>query len=296
MLATHQAEDEENRRGGSYMVRLARASMLCLLLPARGLAAGPKDVYGWARQNILVAHANGNASGFTGTNCREAFLQSYAHGLRVFEMDFNLSSDHRLVGVHDWLPATLAGLGFKLRPNARLPLSQAAFKRQKIHGKLTPLDIGEVVHLLSSHRDAYLITDTKVTKGPEVSEAFSLIVKACRRIDPRVLDRIIPQIYNQAMYETIQAVHPFKSIIYTLYNSRDHDPQVVEFVQNKGIRVVVMPPWRATPKFLQALGRAGVLTYVHTINKPEELSTLQQLGVHGIYSDLLTPAMIRKTP
>jgi glycerophosphoryl diester phosphodiesterase len=268
--------------------------VLCVFTPVDGLTAESKDVYAWARHNILVAHANGNASGITGTNCREAFLQSYAHGLRVFEMDFNLSSDHRLVGIHDWLPATLGGLGLKLPPNARLPLSQAAFKRQKIHGKLTPLGIEDVVHLLSSHRDAFLITDTKVTKGPEVAEAFTLIVKASRQADPRVLDRIIPQIYNRPMYDTVRAIHPFKAIIYTLYNSRDTDPQVVEFVQTKGIQVVVMPPWRATPEFLKTLGQVGVLTYVHTINQPEELRALQQRGVHGVYSDLITPKMIGK--
>ena len=296
MRATQKAGDRWIGSGWWRSVRLIPAIVLCVFTPVLSLAAESEDAYVWARQNTLVAHANGNASGITGTNSREAFLQSYAHGLRVFEMDFNLSSDHRLVGVHDWQPATLAGLGLKLPSNVRLPLSHAAFKRLKLHGKLTPIGIEDVVHLLSTHRNAYLITDTKIAKGPEVAEGFNLIVKACRQADPRVLDRIIPQIYNQPMYDTIRAIHPFKSIIYTLYNSRDTDPQVVEFVQKKGIQVVVLPPWRATPEFLKALGQAGVLTYVHTINQAEELRAFQLRGVRGVYSDLLTPKMIAKTP
>lgn len=284
------------QRTWGHPLRGVVAGLLGAILTVYGLATEPRDPYSWTRQNSLVAHANGSANGVPATNSREAFVQSYARGLRVFEMDLNLTSDHQLVGVHDWSPATLAGLGLNLPPGKPLPPTYATFKRQKIHGKFTILGLPDVLHLLSQHRDAFLITDTKVPKGPDVTEAFTLIVKACKRTDPRLLERIIPQIYNQPMLETIRSVYPFQSIIYTLYNSRDKDPQVVEFVKRTGIRVVVMPTWRATPEFLKALNDCGVITFVHTINNREELDALKRIGVHGIYSDQLGPKDLQNHP
>lgn len=269
------------------LLRSAFRGLLSVVCSAHAWSAELKP-YDWASRNILVAHANGVVDGFFGTNSREAFLQSYARGHRVFEMDLNLSSDHKLVGVHDWSAATLSGLGFKLPPQTSLPISYKAFKRQKIHGKFSTLGLWDVLHLLRKHQDAVLITDTKATCGSEVTEAFSLIVKTCRR-ERRLLARIVPQIYNQSMLKTVRSIYNFKSIIYTLYASHDRDQSIIEFVKKSGIRVVTMPPWRAKPEFLKALREIGVFTYVHTINDRKEMDYLLRIGAHGVYSDLLGP-------
>jgi hypothetical protein len=43
----------------------------------------------------------------------------------------------------------------------------------------------------------------------------------------------------------------------------------------------------AMPDFIADLNQIGVKTYVHAVNKQEELRQLSQLGVYGIYTDFL---------
>jgi hypothetical protein len=54
----------------------------------------------------FVAHAGGalfeDSKIYTYTNCREAVLYNYDKGYRVFEIDFNVTSDGKLAAVHSW--------------------------------------------------------------------------------------------------------------------------------------------------------------------------------------------------
>lgn len=240
----------------------------------------------------MVAHANGIVNHRCCTNSREAFRASYRNGHRVFEMDFNLSADGHLVAVHDWSHATLSSLGLPLGPVDGTPLTRARFASSRIHGTLTPLTLESTLRLLSRYPDTWLITDTKVASGPEITTAFRSLVRTAHRVDPSVLDRIIPQVYNPSMYQTIRSIHPFRSWIYTLYMSRDSDEEVVAFVRNSGVRVVTLSMQRANPQFLTTLKGLGVFTYVHTINDLDIYRRLRTIHVHGIYTDQLEPRSV----
>ena len=50
----------------------------------------------------IVAHALGTVEGRVETNSKDAFLESYEKGHRLFECDFQLTSDGKLVLRHDW--------------------------------------------------------------------------------------------------------------------------------------------------------------------------------------------------
>lgn len=54
----------------------------------------------WYRQNNYVVHAFGWIDGKSYLNCLEAFETSYAGGHRVFEVDFAMTSDDRIVLKH----------------------------------------------------------------------------------------------------------------------------------------------------------------------------------------------------
>lgn len=273
------------------MPRVMGRAMLALSawISAATLTSGPPDPYAWAAQHRLVAHANGAINGQRFTNSREAFLANYRAGFRVFEMDLNLTSDGHLVAVHDWSPTTLRSLGLPVGPKTRLPLTQRAFARMKIHRSLTPLTLQDALRLLMSHRDAWLVTDTKIASGPELATGFKDLVQTAKRTDPKLLDRIIPQVYNQDMYWTIRAIHPFRSWIYTLYMSKDSEDQILDFTQRTGIRAVTMPAQRANQRFLFRLRKQGVFTYTHTVNSAEKQRKQEDLGVHGLYTDILLP-------
>src|SRR5690606_19320291 len=52
----------------------------------------------------LVAHAGGAIYGFKLTNSLEALEESYENGFKLIEMDFEWTSDGKVVAIHDWGP------------------------------------------------------------------------------------------------------------------------------------------------------------------------------------------------
>jgi glycerophosphoryl diester phosphodiesterase len=267
----------------------------CSPLPGHPTPVAP-DAYQWARESRLIAHALGGIGPMAYTNSLEAFTTNYARGLRVFEVDLVFARDGQLVALHDWSPDLLRALGLAIPPGTELPLGSAQFLRSRIHGRLTPLGIRDVLGLLRRHPDASIVTDTKVTEGPGMTRPFEALVAAAREVDPTVLDRVIPQIYNQAMLAAVKAVYPFKSWVYTLYLSKDSDAEVVEFVRRCSVRCVTLAPYRVNPAFMASLKAAGVFTFVHTINNMEDVRKLEAAGVYGFYTDTLAPGDLAATP
>ena len=54
----------------------------------------------------LIAHAAGGIDRFPYTNSKEAYLNSYKNGFRLFEIDISITSDEKLVARHDWKKST----------------------------------------------------------------------------------------------------------------------------------------------------------------------------------------------
>lgn len=84
-------------------------------------------------------------------------------------------------------------------PENRLgvPWTLEQFQNTRIlDGKYTPITFEEIATLMSRYKDMHLVTDTKDRKQDKVAQPFRAIVETTERIDPSILDRIIPQIYN----------------------------------------------------------------------------------------------------
>ena len=160
----------------------------------------------WTEENKLIAHAGGavREKGYTTyyTNSREALVQNYNLGHRVFEIDFYLTSDQKLAAVHDWYQfGTYDGVAFsamqwkEFRTNGQ-PITE---------GRYTTMLIDDVLDEMLINKDMYIVTDTK---SFELSEQetyiqFKNIYDEAMKKDPELLSRIIPQIYNEKMYEII---------------------------------------------------------------------------------------------
>ena len=227
----------------------------------------------------LIAHAMGGIDGLSYTNSLEAFTRNYNAGYRVFEVDLIFTSDDKLVAKHDW---SVAG--------RNAPLTYAEFMNSKINGRYTPLSFEDVVLLLHKFKDIYIITDTKETDRTNVEKAFRAIYNASAKIDSSVLDRVIPQIYNQGMYDWIKAVYNFKDIIYTLYQSSDSDEQVLDFVSANNISKITMSTSRFNEDFTAKLAKLNVITYVHTVNSTDDTELYIGQGAYGFYSDFIIPS------
>ena len=241
--------------------------------------------YAWTNHRY-IAHAMGGLDGYDYSNSLEAFEANYQKGYRLFEVDFVMSSDHKLVALHYWENAPEI-----LGTEDSTPLSQEEFLSKKIYGLYTPLSYEQVLQLMQKHPDIYIITDTKDTKDPEITKSFQYLYDVAKKTDIHLLDRIIPQIYNEPMYESIMKIHNWNSVIYTLYTqgSTVTDDSIVSFAKKNGIKVITTGQYRCDPEFFNLAKKNKIKVYMHTYNTVEEAQHFFDLGVHGFYSDDLAP-------
>lgn len=230
----------------------------------------------------LIAHAGGGlrgeASNITYANTLEALQQNYSLGHRVFEFDFQLTSDGDLAAVHDGhVDGDESGIFF----------TAAEWKQYAAAGG-TPLLIEDILHQMMINQDMFLVTDTK---GTDVA-ALALIHDKAQALDPALLKRIIPQIYAISMYEPLVQIYPFESIIYTTYASPDSNEGIVDFVSSTEQIAVITTPGtgRIDDGLLELAVANNINVYVHTINDYTQLTSYFSWGVYGLYTDFLLPA------
>jgi glycerophosphoryl diester phosphodiesterase len=161
----------------------------------------------------LIVHAGGvlftdDGEMLTYTNSLETIEQNYRKGHRVFEIDFFLTRDGRLAAVHDWDHG-----GGITNSKRETPPTFEEWKSKKIYGKYTPIDINDIVKLMETYKDIYIVTDTRETSKDLVIKGFTEIYKAAEQVDIGLLDRFIPQIYYPRMLKTIYDIYEFENVI-----------------------------------------------------------------------------------
>lgn len=255
--------------------------------------------YSWVSENRVVAHALGGIDNHKYTNCKEALEANYDAGYRVFEVDIMLSSDGIPVFGHDWTRFYSITNRSKQIPNNGEdpdPLSFEEYAKSTIYDKYTPLTMEELALFMSQHPDMYVITDTKAGDAIEARNMFESIVLHVSDVDASVLDRFIPQIYDDEMLEAINEVYEWKSIIYTLYNLPDDFSyqDVFDFSYENGIRVFTFSGSRSNTDFIRYISLIGGYAYMHTFNDEDTARRLiENKGVYGIYSDYIDPDFYR---
>lgn len=267
------------------------------LLALSWLPESPKAEKQGFKAHRMVAHAMGGIEGLTYTNSYDAFVANYEKGFRVFEVDLLLSSDGKLVARHEWGEGFTKQLGEqdKLAADRQgAVLTHAEFKAAKIQDIYEPLDWIDVLELMEQYPDAYIVTDTKQSTSEEIQRIFKQIVDEAKSKNPGLLERIVPQIYNRAMWEPVERIYPFDSVIFTLYQTHETDEEVVAFAEEKELAAITMSDTRANAELIQELNRIGVSSYIHTINDPETIAKFKKMGAYGFYTDFLTEADLAK--
>ena len=238
-------------------------------------------------EHVYVAHAGGAIIEgdriLTYTNSLESILLNYERGFRVFEIDFMLTEDGRLVAVHDWGHArTITNSSGEGR------MTHEEWMSTKIYERYTPLDIDDIVNIMVAHKTIYIVIDTEESPDNMIA-VFEEIYRAVKDVDIEIMDRIIPQIYWPSMLEQMSTVYNYIYIIYTLYRNVSHaNNQIIEFV-NEHANIIAVCMWnsRATEEFVRGLSEIGKPVYVHTVNSLKEALELRGRGVHGFYTDYL---------
>jgi len=214
----------------------------------------------------IIIHAMGRIDGNDYTNSLEAFKLHYQRGRKVFEIDFALTKDDKVVANH----------------SGKINMLQQDFMKKKIMNKYTPLSLENIIDLMLEYQDMILITDTK----ENFTEIIFKMIELVKEKDEMLFNRIIPQVYCESTYNKIMAMYPFNEVIYTLYQGRANDDEVIEFIKKTdNISAVTISTTRFSQKFAKRINKIGIKVFVHTINKTDEISTFIQKGADGIYTD-----------
>jgi glycerophosphoryl diester phosphodiesterase len=247
------------------------------------------------RKYNCVAHAFGSIDGINVTNTFEAFQYNYTKGTRLFETDIINTNDGVLVDRHDWDSYLFYQFNQSIdKNNNNKPLSFRKYKWNLVCGKYTPMAFSDVLLMLKKYRDAYIILDIKDIDEKSVGTIYTKIVSEANGVDPYLLNRIIPQIYNEEMLGIVNSVYKFKTIIYTLYRTKDMESSVIKFARNNNISAITMPEWRVNKGFTKALDNLGVASFVHTIDSEEGILKYRSKGIGGYYSNLIDQVLLNK--
>ena len=268
-----------------------RKLMITLLIVISVTSIGSLCVYRifenkkWYNQYPFIAHAMGGIDGYEYTNSLEAFLNAYECGLRVFEVDFALTSDGAIVLKHDWINE----YGLPDFENGYIP-SLEEFKKSKIWDSYTTMDIVDLFELMLTYTDIYIVTDSKDSNYYDVVYQFEYILNTLETYSEDdknyILSKFIIQIYNDDMLDAVESVYTFEHYIYTLYQRGIEDIEsLIEFCVDREIPVVTIPFTMWTKEMNEKFHEQEIKVYIHTINDEVTIAYYQKEGVNGFYTD-----------
>lgn len=226
-----------------------------------------------------IAHAGGGLGKLTYTNSYQALSANIENGFKYFEIDFSFTSDERLVCLHDWKANFKRTFGFEAEQR---PSLEEFDRLVEGNTRFTNCTLDGLAGWLRENPSAYVVTDIR---GDNL-KALRLI----HDVIPDAENRVIPQIYNPRNFRVVSEMG-FQQIIWTLYRYSGSGFDVIQWVESWNAAVAVtMPKERAASALPKALAARGIPTYVHTVNKKDELvEFVDKYGVTEIYTDFLAP-------
>ena len=181
-----------------------------------------------------------------------------------------LTSDNQPVLLHSWGEQGLKDLGLSPTWTVNKPTLKE-FLNNKINGMYTPLSFRDVCKLAEKYKDVRFVVDVK-GQPRECKNVYEKCVKIAKEENVKVLDRMIPQIYDEQMLNDVMDTYEFKSMIYTLYKQESlRAKEVIDFSYENGIKVVVIDKLKLDSKFIRELKQRGIYVYVNTYNNTDKL-------------------------
>ena len=225
----------------------------------------------------VIAHGGGAYKGYETTNSVEALNSSIASGYKIIELDMELSSDGKIIMLHDW-DRTAKDYYGAVFPKK---LSQSQFMQLSVYGKFEVLTFDKLAAILKEHPDVRIVTDCK-------GDNLSLLALIAEQY-PDFGSRFIPQIYDFDQWDKVRELG-YKDIILTLYAMADPDPdQILAFVKDHETYAVTMPDYIAVRGICKTLSDQGVVVYVHPVSEYEDARKFMGQGAYGVYTGSLLP-------
>ena len=222
--------------------------------------------------NRYIAHAGGEINEVKSTNSLEALNANYKKGFRLFELDIIETSDGKLVAAHDWKMWSRF-----TDYSGALPPSHAEFKKHKIYGDYTTLDLKGINAWFKSHSDAILVTD-KINDPIAFADAF---------VDKKrlIMELFSPMAIEKASKNGIQVMvsqQPLMKIV----------GDKINYLLVNNIKYVAISRRIISSKkdLMLKLQENGIKVYVYNVNfdpgKDERYVQDNEFGlIYGMYAD-----------
>lgn len=232
---------------------------------------------------VLIAHAGGGIDGINYTNSLESFIENYDKGFRVFEFDFLLTSDNKIVARHDWLETME-----QTDSSNNLPLSYNEFISNKIYGSYTPLDFKSVIELMKIYGDIDVIIDSKTTSSKDSIVFYEKITTELVGVDKSIIKRLMPQIFYQ---EDIKVINRkgFGDVIYVVGREKISNNNLKVFCNLHNIKILSISKGIINIKLVQDFLHEGIMIFSYTVNDDSEFASYKKIGVKGVFTDFISP-------
>lgn len=235
----------------------------------------------------IIAHAGGGLDEMTYLNVQDSIAEHYALGTRLFEYDFAFSSDDYLIGIHYW-ESHLIGEGYSFENR----MSLAEYENTLIAGEYVGITFSNLLKLMNDeYQDIVIIMDTKEA---DMEKFYDAVVAEATAINIDLLERVVPQIYNEEMYDVLEAIHSFDSYVYTLYKTNATNEEVYDFIaKHKKIRILTVSTSRVNlmieeEGYIDSVHKLNRRIFVHTINDFDLINYYKDSEIDGFYSDFIT--------
>lgn len=284
--------------GGTDMMQSARADDKYYVSYEKRTAQAPSvtPVFRWKNYPV-IAHALGGLDGKTYLNSKESFIENYKKGYRLFEVDLTQTSDGVWVCRHSWNSPMGQWEG-----EEKKVLSSEEFLSKPIYGSYTPMTFSDLLVLLKDYPDAFVLLDSKqysIRNYQKTLEDYSEYLEIAVRADAEeVIDQLIPEIYNEAMYPGTAFVQKFPTYLYSLWQeySLEELETIADFCKEKNIPAATMYMKYWTKEAQIIFDERGILLYIYTVNDPKDAAVYMKQGAAGICTDILTEEQMLLEP
>lgn len=242
------------------------------------LTAPPIDAddNAWYSRYSVIAHSGGGTDGYRYTNSKEAWLNSYEMGDRVFDADLSFTSDKRIVLRHEW--SDDLGQDFVGIP------TYEKFMSTPIFGYLTPMSLEMMIEFMAEHDDIYVAVDFK--DGVELIR--SMVAVFIDSNNEALLAHIIISFYDYDDLEAIRSIYGFQNYAIRQYENLPHNYQeLTAFCLKNRIPVCMIKLNYIEMDDISILLDNGIKVFAAIINTEGELETVREQGASGIVSDFI---------
>ncbi|MCR5420645.1 MAG: hypothetical protein K6E98_06555, partial [Lachnospiraceae bacterium] len=232
----------------------------------------------WTKEHY-VALGMGEFDGMCATNSLEAFEMNYEIGQRVFEADIGFTSDGKLI----LLPGNKGG-------SDENNILNRSWKDISERSEYSVLTFEMLLNIMGKYPDIYIVTDTKDMNSQAINSVFREIVNTAKGYEKDIMDRLIVQVYDKAMYYQVMNIYPFKSVIYKVcdeYANVKKDKEILDFIKETGISAMTCSSNVLNKNLIYGLDNIQCPLYVEGVDDTKMIDDYASKGVYGFYSNRL---------